>query len=228
MKMRAAQILELVVNLALPWVMYRLAQPHWGETGGLIASAVPPVVWSLVELARFRRADALSLTVLLGIVLSIGAMALGGDSRVLLMRESLVSGAIGVGFLASLLFRRPAVFYLTRAFVAREMTDGAAHIERLFRERPNFARAMRILTATWGTGLACETLLRCWMAWHWPIERVLVISPVVGYGIFGALMVWTFWYRRSLRDLAGRKPEAAESMASPDCDTQPPQGTTAN
>src|SRR6516165_10719227 len=75
-KIRPALVLELTVNLLLPWVTYRLAQPWWGETGGLIASAVPPVIWSLVELVRFRRADAVSLTVLFGIVLSIGALAI--------------------------------------------------------------------------------------------------------------------------------------------------------
>ncbi|MEM5341734.1 VC0807 family protein [Paraburkholderia azotifigens] len=219
MKMRAAQVLELVVNLALPWAAYRLALPYWGETGGLIASAVPPVVWSIVELVRFRRADALSLTVLLGIVLSIGAMALGGDSRMLLFRESLVSGAIGMAFLLSLLRRRPAVFYLTRAFVAREMTNGAAHIDMLWRERPAFARGLRVLTATWGIGLASETALRGWMAWHWPIERVLVVSPFVGYGIFGGLMIWTLWYRRTLRDLAQQQS---------DSEAEPPRGTAAN
>ena len=219
MKMRPAQVLELVVNLVLPWVAYRLAQPYWGETGGLIASAVPPVAWSVVELVRFRRADALSLTVLLGIVLSIGAMALGGDPRMLLFRESLVSGAIGVAFLLSLLLRRPAVFYLTRAFVAREMNNGAAHIEILWRERPAFARGLRVLTATWGLGLTGETLLRGYMAWHWPIERVLVVSPFVGYSIFGALMVWTLWYRRTLRDLAERQA---------DSEAEPPRGTAAN
>ena len=58
MKLRPAFLLELAVNLLLPWLAYRLAAPHWGETGGLIASAVPPVIWSLVELARFRRVDA--------------------------------------------------------------------------------------------------------------------------------------------------------------------------
>ena len=219
MKMRAAQVLELVVNLVLPWVAYRITQPYWGETGGLIASAVPPVVWSIIELVRFRRADALSLTVLLGIALSIGAMALGGDPRMLLFRESLASGAIGIAFLLSLLLRRPAIFYLTRAFVAREMTNGAAHIDMLWRERPAFARGMRVLTATWGLGLTAETALRGWMAWHWPIERVLVVSPFAGYGIFGALMIWTLWYRRTLRDLAQRQ---AESEA------EPPRGTAAN
>ena len=38
---------------------------------------------------------------------------------------------------------------------------------------------------TWGMGLTGETALRGWMAWHWPVERVLVVSPFVGYGIFG-------------------------------------------
>ena len=215
MKLRPALVFELVVNLLLPWLTYRLAQPYWGETGGLIASAIPPVIWSLIELIRFRRVDALSMMVLLGIVLSIAAMALGGGPRMLLFRESLVSGAIGVAFLISLALRKPVIFYLARASVAREMTGGAAHIDMLWRERPAFAAALRLLTAMWGIGLTTETLLRGWMAWNWPIERVLVASPFVGYGIYGGLMVWTLWYRRTLRERAG-----------PDAD---PQGsTTAN
>jgi hypothetical protein len=48
MKLRASFLFELAVNLVLPWLAYRLAVPHWGETGGLIASAVPPLVWSAV------------------------------------------------------------------------------------------------------------------------------------------------------------------------------------
>jgi hypothetical protein len=229
MKLRPALLLELAVNLLLPWLTYRLAQPYWGETGGLIASAVPPVVWSVIELIRFRRVDALSVMVLLGIVLSIGAMLLGGGPRMLLFRESLVSGAIGIAFLMSLALRRPIIFYLARASVAREMANGAAHIDMLWRDRPAFAAALRILTATWGLGLTTETLLRGWMAWHWPIERVLVASPFVGYGIYGALMVWTLWYRRILRDRGGPEPEP-QSQPQPQPQPQPESqpGTTTN
>jgi hypothetical protein len=200
MKLRPAFVLELAVNLLLPWLAYRLALPHWGETGGLIASAVPPVVWSLVELARFRRVDALSLIVLIGIVLSIGAMALGGSPRMLLLRESLVSGAIGVAFLLSLPMRRPLIFYLARATVAREVAGGAERIDALWNERPAFATSMRLMTAVWGVGLTSETALRSWMAWSWPVERFLVVSPFIGYGIYGALLVWTLWYRKTLRN----------------------------
>jgi hypothetical protein len=199
MKLRPAFVLELAVNFLLPWLAYKLAAPRWGEAGGLIASAVPPVLWSIVELARFRRVDALSVIVLIGIALSIGAMALGGSPRMLLLRESLVSGAIGVAFLFSLLTPRPLIFYLARATIARETAGGAERLNNLWHENPSFAASMRIMTAIWGAGLTCETTLRAWMAWTWPIERFLVISPVIGYGIYGALLAWTLWYRKAMQ-----------------------------
>jgi hypothetical protein len=200
MKLRPRLVVELAANFLLPWLAYRLALPHLGETGALIASAGPPTVWSLIELARFRRVDALSVMVVVGIVLSVAAMALGGSPRVLLLRESLVSGAIGVVFLLSLPMRRPLIFYLARATVAREMEGGAAHFEALWRERPRLASSMRLMTLVWGAGLTCETALRACMALTWPIERFLVVSPFVGYGIYGGLMLWTLWYRKTMRN----------------------------
>ncbi|CAN7147242.1 hypothetical protein LJR029_000061 [Caballeronia sp. LjRoot29] len=199
MKIRAGAVVELVVNLLLPWLAYRLALPHWGELGALYASAVPPVVWSLVEFARTRRVDALSILVLLGIVLSIVLMALGGSPRLLLMRESMASGAIGVVFLVSLVLRRPLTFYLARATVARKEEGGAERFEALWKERPALRRSVRLMTAVWGFGLAGENALRAWLAWHWPVERFLVVSPFIGYAIYGALTVWTLIYRRKLQ-----------------------------
>jgi hypothetical protein len=203
MKLRPAFVAELAVNLLLPWVAYRLAQPYWGEVGGLIASAVPPLAWSLVELIRFRRVDALSAVILLGIVLSLLAIAFGGSTRVLLMRESLASGAIGAAFLLSLLAKRPLVFYLTRATVARETREGVARLELLWSENRSFAAAMRLLTLVWGAGLCADSALRTWLAATWPIERFLVVSPIIGYGVFGGLMAWTFWYRTRMRRIHG-------------------------
>ncbi|MFM0739830.1 hypothetical protein PQQ51_21535 [Paraburkholderia xenovorans] len=202
MKLRPGFVLELAVNFLLPWLAYRFTLPHLGETGALIASAVPPIVWSLIELARFRRVDALSMMVLAGIVLSVAAMALGGSPRMLLLRESLVSGAVGVVFLLSLPMRRPLIFYLARATVAREMEGGGARFEKLWQERPALVSSMRLMTLVWGVGLTGETVLRAWMALTWPIERFLVVSPFIGYGIYGALTLWTLWYRKTMRGRA--------------------------
>jgi hypothetical protein len=206
MKIRPGLVVELGVNLVLPWLAYRLALPHWGELGALYASAVPPVIWSLVEFARTRRVDALSILVLLGIALSVVLMALGGSPRLLLMRESIASGAIGVVFLLSLALRRPLTFYLARATVAREGEGGAERFEALWNERPALRRSVRLMTAVWGLGLTGENALRSWLAWHWPIERFLAVSPFIGYGIYGALTVWTLMYRKKLQRRATDAP----------------------
>ncbi len=190
-------IAELAVNLALPWMAYTLAEPRWGELGGLIASAIPPLLWSLGELLRHRRLDALSVLVLVGIAMSLVGLALGGDARILLVRESLASGAIGVAFLVSLLFEKPLIFYLARATMAREQDD-AHEVIAAWWASPGARRAVSVMTAVWGSGLAAEAALRAWLAWTWPPARFLAVTPFIGYGLIALLMLWTLWYRRLL------------------------------
>src|SRR5277367_3816630 len=92
---------EVLVNFALPYLIYRLAQPRLGDVNALIASSGPPILWSVVEFARHRRIDALSMVVLLGLGLSILAFFGGGSVRFLQLRERLVTAFVGVVFLGS-------------------------------------------------------------------------------------------------------------------------------
>jgi hypothetical protein len=61
--------------------------------------------------------------------------------------------------------------------------------------RPGVPQVFRVLTAVWGVGLVVQTAVMCWLAWIWPISRYLLLSPFIGYGIFGLLMAWSLWYR---------------------------------
>lgn len=188
---------DLLVNLALPWLVFHFAQPVWGDYGGLLASSVPPVLWSVGEFAWQRRVDALSLIVLAGIALSLGATLLGGDARLLLVRESLISGLIGLAFLGSLLTSKPLVYFLARATLAR---DGSGHVDAFTAswQRGTLRRGIRVITAAWGLGLCGEAVLRTWLAWNWPPERFLAVAPCISYGIMGCLFAWTVWYRRRM------------------------------
>jgi hypothetical protein len=197
-KIKPGLVLELAANLLLPWLAYRLAQPHWGEVGALYASAMPPLAWSLIEFIRSRRVDALSALVLFGIALSIVTLALGGSARILLLRESLAAGATGIVFLASMCFGKPLIFYLARATVTREHENGAERFEAYWRDSASLRASLRLMTLVWGVGLTVETALRAWCVWHWSIERYLVVSPIIGYAIYGGLLAWTFWYRGKL------------------------------
>ena len=209
MKKHLRLAVELAVNLFLPWLAYTLTEPHYGEFGALVASSIPPLLWSLVELAWHRRLDALSMLVLGGIGLSLLAMALDGDTRLLLIRESLISGLIGLAFLLSLPFKRPLVFYLARATMVRQDKQHGANDFHDWFEEPTAQRAIRGITAVWGIGLSSEALLRTWMAFHWPTERVVAIAPTLGYAVAGTIGLWTFWFVRRLKTQDSNTPNAS-------------------
>ena len=193
---------ELFANFLAPYLVFEVLDGRFGDKWALIASALPPLLWSAVELVRTRRLDAISVTVVSGILLTVGATFLGGSARLIQIRDALVTGAIGVMFLGTLLLEKPMIFYLARATMARHTAQGEAEFEAMWL-RPGVPRIFRVLTAVWGVGLILQTGVMCYLAWIWPINRYLLLSPYIAYAIFGLLMAWSLWYRR--RRIVGAK-----------------------
>lgn len=192
---RVMLALEILFNFVLPWTAYRLAKPHWGEIHAIMASAAPPIVWSLAEFARRRRVDAISIMVLGGIALSLAGFALGGSPKLLLMRESLITGLIGLVFLASAAIGRPLIYVLASASLKRQSAEDSAEFES-YRDKPGFRRVMTVMTIVWGIGFVAETAVRSVLVFSLPVGRFLIVGPIVGYGTIGLLMLWTFLYGR--------------------------------
>jgi hypothetical protein len=156
------------------------------------------MLWSAYELARFRKLDALSLIVLAGIVLSVAAIFLGGSPRMLLVRENIFSVPIGLAFLGSLGMKRPLIYYLANATMARNSPAAQAQFAANW-QRPHVLRALRIMSLVWGIGLVSQGLFLGWAAWTWPIPTYLLVSPVIGYGAVAVMGIWTWRYQVGLR-----------------------------
>lgn len=205
--------LEVAVNFVAPILVYDRLAPGHGDVIALLASSVPPMLWSLAEFARHRRVDALSVLVVAGIALSLVAMAGGGSARLLQLRENLVTGLIGLAFLVSAALGRPLIYQLARAGLARKSPEEVAAFEAK-RNTPRFRRVMTIMTVTWGSGLLASAALACVLVGMLSIHNYMIVSPIVGYGTMGALGLWTVLYRRraqrraELADGAARRPEA--------------------
>jgi len=187
--------IEAGINFGLPILIYDRVAPHSGDVVALLASSLPPLLWSLAEFARRRRIDALSILVLAGIALSLLAMLGGGSARFLQLRENLVSALIGLVFLGSAAIGRPLIYQLARAGLARKSPDEAAAFE-VKRDLPHFRRVMTIMTLVWGIGLLASSALACVLVFALSIHDYMLVSPFVGYGAMGALGLWTVWYRR--------------------------------
>src|SRR5436305_6400833 len=141
-------LVEALVNFVLPFAIYNYAEAPLGDVRALLASSAPPILWSLVEFARHRRLDALSVLVVSGIALSLLAMLGGGGARFLQLREKLVTGAIGLVFVGSALIGKPLMYELARATMRRKSEAEAKGIESLQADA-GFRRAMIIMTLVW-------------------------------------------------------------------------------
>lgn len=146
-----------------------------------------------MELVRTKRIDAISLIVVASILFTVAATAMGGSPRLIQIRDAMVTGAVGVMFLGSLVLRRPLIFYLARAAMSRNTVAGFEAYESLW-GRPGVPTVFRWLTLGWGLGLVGQTAAMCWLAWVWPISRYLLISPMISAAIFGALMLASLTY----------------------------------
>jgi hypothetical protein len=211
---------EALVNFALPYVIYGYAKPRLGEVGGLIASSAPPIVWSLIEFARRRRVDFISVFVLAGIALSLLAMLGGGSVKFLQLRERLVTAVIGLVFVGSAIIRRPIIYEFARASMKRNRSAELANFESL-RDDPGFRRTMTVMTLVWGFGLLAEASLAAVLVWNLSVKQYLIAGPLLGYGATGALGAWTFLYVRRARRIGEARravqgaDHAVEAGASP-------------
>lgn len=208
-------LLEMLVNFILPFMIYTYAEAPLGEVRALLASSTPPIAWSLVEFARHRRLDALSLLVIFGIALSLLAMIGGGGVRFLQLREKLVTGAIGLGFAGSALIGKPLIYELALATKRRKSAGEAEEFEAL-QAYAGFRRTMLVMTWVWGLGLLADVAVSIVLVFMLSIREYLIANPILGYGTMGALSLWSFLYgqRAKRRGEAKRAQAAAELVVS--------------
>jgi hypothetical protein len=191
-------VIELCVNVVLPYLVYVLLEARIGQVHALLAASLPPILWSAIEFARKRRIDAVSMMVLAGIVLSLLAFFGGGSARFLQLRENLVTGLISLVFLGSAAIGRPLIYQLARAGKLRTSPAEAERFEAL-RSKQRFRRAMTVMTLVWGFGLLAQTVVACVLVFRISIRHYLIVSPIFGYGMMGGLALWNLWYVNRLQ-----------------------------
>ena len=177
----------------LPVVVYSYARPKFGDVNALLASMVPPLLWSVAEFIRRRKVDIFSTFIILGIVLSLAAFIGGGSAKLLQLRENLGSGLIALVFLGSAAIGRPLLYEFARATMRRQSAEKGALFEQL-NQNVHLRRSMMFMTLVWGSVMLAQTLLACVLVFALSIGAYLIVSPIVSYATLGGLTLWTFWY----------------------------------
>jgi hypothetical protein len=192
-------VLDLAVNFLAPWLTYRASRPHVDEAHAIMISAAAPMLWGIAQFAVNRKLDVFSMLSLGGIVLSLAVFAFGGSPKVLLVRESLVTGLLGLVFLGSALIGRPLMFEVMRGMADSLPAGETGALARARRELESFAgepwfrRIMNRMTIAFGLLGLAEMGARVALALALPTERFLIVSPIVRYTIAGAVVAWLYF-----------------------------------
>ncbi len=187
---------SILINGAVPLAIYLILKHYnYSDLIALSASVLFPVIGSVISIVRQHTLDLIAAIALVGIAVSIIAVFLGGDPKLLLIRESFVTGALGIACFVSLLFPRPLMFYFGRYFATANDPAKRAKYNELW-QYPYFRFVNRVITVVWGVSYAGEFILRVILVYTLPTAVVLAVSPIILGGITILTIAWTFAYAR--------------------------------
>ncbi len=185
---------SIVVNAVLPVIGFgQLTGRGWSPTSALIATSVFPIAATLFSLARSRTLDGLGVVSLALIAVGIAGTLLSGNPRFGLVKESVLTGAFGCVFAASLLFPRPLAFFFGRQFATGG--DPARVAEwNAYWIYPQFRHVQYTITVVWAAALLAEAAIRVVLVLLLPVGTMVWLSQVIFYAVLISVMVWMFSY----------------------------------
>ena len=191
---------DIVLNAIIPVILYKLSKRYLSpsELTALLIATTFPIGKSIFDLARLGLVDPISIVVLLGIATDCVALLFGGSARLLLVRESLFTGAFGLACFVSLLLPRPMMFYFGRHFIAGTDPQRQARFNSAW-QLPQVRFAHRLITIVWGCAFVGELILRIILIYHASAATVLIVSPILLGTLTIVTMIWAFSYGRRVR-----------------------------
>ena len=184
------------------------------DVAAYLYSAIGPLLGMAVEFLRHRRIDIVGVVILAIIALSVAVTLIGSDDpTVLLLKDSALTGGLGLVILASLtpLFPRPLMYYMGRKFGTDGTEAGAAWWDSLW-QYSSFRRSQRMITGVWGAGYLAEAVAKVAWVLALPFDTAYLLNQVVPLVVTVALMGWTMWYaNRARRAGEQRAADAARS-----------------
>jgi hypothetical protein len=206
----------LVLDVACPFLAYRYLRqqvPQMSASLALLLSGSFPAVNNVRTLLRSRTLDIIGIVILVGIVVGAASAFVTGDPKLLLIRESFVTGVLSLVCLSSLAWPRPLLFFIGRDFTAGHDPARVAEFNAVW-ERPGARRVFRIMTWVWGLGWLGEFVLKVVLVTILTIPQALVVGPIESNGITVALILWTIRYANESQR-RGEAARAVEMAAAP-------------
>ncbi|KAI8088070.1 uncharacterized protein B0P05DRAFT_356507 [Gilbertella persicaria] len=178
------------MNAALPIALYYVLKSHLSSVWALVLSSTPTIVSVIAQAIFIRKIDSIGLAVIFGFILSVVLAAINEDPKMLLMRESFVTAAIGIICTFTLLpiryktfVLKPVLFYIVKDLLPLEPVQLEGHQKPsqdrmdFYWQHSSFCRLhFRALTAINTIILEIEFGLKLYYILNFDIDTVVILS----------------------------------------------------
>jgi hypothetical protein len=199
---------DVGVPLVGYYALHLLGFADWPALLVATALAGVRIVWVAVRERSLNLFASLMLVVFgLGLLLAF----VSGDARFLLLKNSIVTGAVGLVFLATVLWGTPLSLAASQSFQPARR----AEIRHDYDTDPLVRRGHRVSSTVWGLVLLLESLIRIPLVYLLPISVMVGLGEAITVVAFAGLITWNLWYvRRVTAREAARRPvaESAETQ----------------
>jgi intracellular septation protein A len=192
-KIRTALIRTIAFDLSGPIAaFYALRAFGLGVVEASLLAMLLPLGNAAVLYARRRRLDQVALLTAVVLAASVGTALIGGDQRLILAKDGLITAVGGFWALGTLLARRPLFFSVARPFGE----DPGEDWDQLWGVDPVFRHTMTTTTTVWGVGLLLDAVVKVLLAYTLAPDAVPGVSGIQYAVVFGGLALFTVLYVR--------------------------------
>ncbi|MFI7626410.1 VC0807 family protein [Microbispora rosea] len=173
-------LMPLAIDVAAPMACYYLLHGAFGtsEVTALAVSGVIPAVRVIAGIVRDRTLNGLAGLTLAVNVAGIALSFVTGDARMMIAKDSALSGVISLFMMLTAFTARPVMTPGMRAFITRGNAVREAAWERLA-SGARFRRAERRFTGIWGAAMLADCVVRLIGAFTLPVSTMVWLSNVL-------------------------------------------------
>lgn len=182
---------DIIFGAVLPYVAFLIAR-HFGlsTVHALAIGSIFPIAVIAISYIRSRKLAPVSVITLAATLASLIGSLYFNSAYLALLKNSLITGFIGLVFAASLLMPRPLVFHFATEKGGEERASG----ERLWQVSPPYRALMRRMTLAWAVVLIGEASVRALLIPLLPVDVFLVVSEAMWIIVFALMISWSLRY----------------------------------
>lgn len=186
-------LLTAIFDVGLALVAFHVAKRLGAdERIAYLVSGIGPLTMMAITWIRARTLSGASVIILVFLLLSSVSTLVGGaDQRLLIAKDSLVTGGFGAVCLLSLLLPRPLMFYFGAKFATDGTREGAERWSGLW-QYPDFRRSQYRITTVWGVGFLLEAAARIVAAYTIDdFETANAVAQILPFVFLAALISYS-------------------------------------